>query len=265
MGVLNVTPDSFSDGGAYSSVDAAVSRGLCMVEEGAVIVDVGGESTRPGAEEAPRDEEMRRTLPVIDALRQRSDVAISIDTRKADVAREAVRAGAGIINDVSALTHDERMAGVAAESGAGVVLMHMRGRPRTMQEDPVYEDVVAEVAAYLAGRLEVCRQAGIEWDALAIDPGIGFGKTVGQNLDLLAGIPALARLERPVLIGLSRKSFLGRLTGREVDDRVNAGVAAHTCTVLRGVHIVRTHDVKETRDAIIVAQAMKERMECWTR
>ena len=260
MGVLNVTPDSFSDGGKHTSVKAAVSHGLRMIDEGAVIVDVGGESTRPGAVDVPLDEELHRTIPVVRALAQETGVAISIDTRKAKVARKAILAGASIINDVSALSHDPSMADFARDAGAGIVLMHMRDRPRTMQDNPVYEEVVNDVMSYLDQRICAATEAGVSEDAIAVDPGIGFGKTVEHNLALLAGIPALASLGRPVLVGLSRKSFLGRLTDRTTDDRLAAGIAAHTYAILRGAHILRVHDIRETRDAVTVVHALMKQV-----
>ncbi len=256
MGILNVTPDSFSDGGRYLDVEAAVRRGLEMVEEGADIIDVGGESTRPGASAVDRDEETRRVVSVVDALSAQTDALLSADTMKADVARAAVDAGAHIVNDVSAMTGDPAMADVVAESGAGVALMHMRGTPRTMQRDPRYDDVVGEVAAYLAERVGAAERAGIHRDAVVVDPGIGFGKTVEHNVALLAGLDRIGACGRPVLVGLSRKSFLGALTGREVGSRLAGSLAALTFCVLRGAHVMRVHDVRESYDAIRVVRAL---------
>jgi len=257
MGILNVTPDSFSDGGMYDDAAEAADHARRMIHDGASIVDVGGESTRPGAAEVSEVEEMRRTIPVVEAIRRDSSVIISIDTRKAAVARRAIEAGASIVNDVSAMTHDAEMAGVIAESGAGIVLMHMRGNPRTMQNSPAYEDVLREVCDRLGERLDACRKAGINADQTVLDPGIGFGKTLDHNLALLAGIPSLRRLGRPVLIGLSRKSFLGRLTGRDADERAAASIAGNFFAAERGADILRAHDVRETVDAMTVFKALR--------
>ena len=256
MGIVNVTPDSFSDGGQFADADAAVAHALRLVSEGADIVDVGGESTRPGARPVDADEEADRVLPVIRAVRARFEGPISIDTRKAEIARGAVEAGADIVNDVSALSADPRMADVARESGAGVVLMHMRGTPETMQERPEYDRVVEDVAAYLTQRMRALSDAGLDPENLCVDPGIGFGKTLEHNLALLRGIPQLSRLDRPVMIGLSRKSFLGALTGREVDERVAANLAAMSYCVMKGAHVMRVHDVKASVDARRVLMAL---------
>lgn len=252
MGILNVTPDSFSDGGRYADAGAAIAAGCRMAAEGADLLDVGGESTRPGAREVPADEELRRVVSVIEGLRRTVDIPISIDTRHACVAEAALAAGADIINDVSAFTHDPAMAGLAAASGAGVVLMHMRGQPATMQEAPVYRDVVAEVAAYLAARVRAAEAAGVLRDAVVVDPGIGFGKTLEHNLALLRHLPALAAAGCPVLVGLSRKRFLGEITGRPVDRRLAAGLAAQAWATLRGASVLRVHDVMEACDAAAV-------------
>ncbi len=257
MGILNVTPDSFSDGGRFADVAAAVAAAKRMVAEGADIIDVGGESTRPGAEAVGADEELRRVAPVIEALAGETDVTISIDTMKAQVAREAIRHGAHIINDVSALTHDEAMPDVAGESGAGAVLMHMRGDPRTMQHDPQYEDVVGYIREYLEARIAAAMAAGLTKGTLAVDPGIGFGKTAQHNVLLVAQLERLTSLERPVLVGLSRKRFLGMLTGCDVTDRVTASVAGAVASVLNGAHIVRVHDVAETVQAMRVVAAIR--------
>lgn len=256
MGILNVTPDSFSDGGRCFDTGTAIRRGLAMVEEGADIVDVGGESTRPGAPAVDNDEELRRVVSVVKGLSSRTDVLLSVDTMKACVARAALEAGAHIVNDVSAMTHDPGMAPVVAQSGAGVVLMHMRGTPRTMQRDPRYGDVVEEVAGYLARRVEAAVEAGIDRDAVVVDPGIGFGKSLAHNVALLTNLGCTGGCGRPVLVGLSRKSFLGELTGRDVDARLAGSLAALTFCVLNGAHIMRVHDVRESRDAIRVALAL---------
>jgi dihydropteroate synthase len=252
MGILNVTPDSFSDGGSYVKSKPAVAHARSMLEQGADIIDIGGESTRPGSQRVTVQEELQRVMPVIEALLREGDCLVSIDTMKAEVARAALEAGVHIINDVSALTADPEMLNVAKAYGAGVVLMHMQGEPRYMQHAPVYRDVVAEVSAFLASRVSECAAAGISRQALVIDPGIGFGKTTAHNLALLRGIPVLSRIGCPVLTGLSRKRFLGELTGRPVGARLSASLAAAAYAVMRGVHILRVHDVKETCDAVQV-------------
>ncbi|HKR34522.1 MAG TPA: dihydropteroate synthase [Steroidobacteraceae bacterium] len=257
MGVLNVTPDSFSDGGRFADVTAAVAHALRMVEEGAALLDVGGESTRPGAHAVSAEEEIYRVVPVIEALVERTKVPISVDTSKPAVMTAAVRAGATLINDVRALREPGALE-AAADTGAAICLMHMQGEPRTMQVDPRYDDVVAEVRGFLHERAEACRAAGIARDRLAIDPGIGFGKRLEHNLALLADLPALVGLGWPVLVGVSRKSMFGALLGRAVDERVAGGVAMTTAAVLNGASIVRTHDVAPTVDAVKVAVALKQ-------
>jgi len=248
MGILNATPDSFSDGGKFLAVETAVARGLEMVAEGADIIDIGGESTRPGAQPVQALEEIARTVPVIEKLRKKTGVLISIDTRKAEVARAAIAAGADIINDVSALA-DPGMAKVAAETGAGLVLMHMLGTPETMQNDPQYADVVLEVRNFLEECTAFAVERGVAPEQIALDPGIGFGKTDAHNLALLNNIPALAASGRPVLIGASRKGFIGRLLGGGPDKRLAGSLAVATFSVLRGAHILRVHDVKDSCDA----------------
>lgn len=257
MGIVNVTPDSFADGGRYFEPKRAVEHALRLAGEGADIIDIGGESTRPGAVEVNEDEEIRRVLPVIGGLACASGTVLSIDTRKAAVAKVALEAGAHIVNDVSALSHDQAMAAVVRDHGAGVVLMHMRGEPRTMQDDPRYADVAAEVQGYLAARIRAAEAAGIAAECIAIDPGIGFGKTCEHNLAVLAGLPALAGLGRPVVVGLSRKRFLGMITGREPEERLAATIAATVLCLQRGARIVRVHDVGAARDAILVMAAMR--------
>lgn len=256
MGVLNVTPDSFSDGGRYVETATAVARGLRMAEEGAAIIDVGGESTRPGAAPVGVREEIERVLPVIEQLAARLSVPVSIDTSKPEVMRAAVAAGARVINDVRALEAPGALE-AAAESGAAVCLMHMRGEPRSMQEDPRYGDVVGEVSAYLAGRLEACRAAGIDNGRLCVDPGIGFGKRPEHNLALLAALDRLADPAIPVLVGVSRKSLVGIITGRPAGERLAGSVAFAALAVMRGAAIVRAHDVAATVDAVKVAGALK--------
>ena len=252
MGVLNLTPDSFSDGGAYASTEAAVARGVAMVEEGADLVDVGGESTRPGANAVTADEEVARVVPVIEALAKRVNVPISIDTSKPEVMRAAVAAGAGLVNDVRALQAEGAIEACAALA-VPVVLMHMQGEPRTMQDDPQYDDVVAEVHRFLAQRLLACDFAGIDRKRVLVDPGFGFGKSLEHNLALLRAFRRFTELGVPVVAGLSRKATIGKLTGREAPaERVHGSVAAALIAVQRGAAIVRVHDVAATRDALSV-------------
>jgi dihydropteroate synthase len=256
MGVVNVTPDSFSDGGLYLDAEAAVAHARELEAEGADILDVGGESTRPGAEPVAADEELRRVVPVIEALAAGGTGAqISIDTMKLAVADAAVAAGATYVNDVTAFRADPEIAGLVAERGLDCCLMHMRGAPRTMQRDPVYEDVVSEVKAFLEERLAFAVAAGIAEERIQLDPGIGFGKTVAHNLELLRRLDELVALGRPVVIGTSRKSFLGRLTGREVGDRLAATIATNVLAFERGASVFRVHDVGPVRDALAVAAA----------
>lgn len=257
MGILNVTPDSFSDGGRYLDRDDAVARGVAMVEEGADILDVGGESTRPGAEPVDAEEEAGRVVPVIAELSRRTKAAISVDTAKAEVAIRAIDAGACIVNDITALA-DPAMTAAAVKSGAGVLLMHMQGTPRTMQANPQYADVVAEVTEFLRARVEAAVAAGVRRESIAVDPGIGFGKTVGHNVRLLSGLPALVGLGRPVVVGVSRKSFLGKLTGRDVHERLAAGLAALAFCRLNGAHVFRVHDVAESKDAARLTDILRD-------
>ncbi len=255
MGVLNVTPDSFSDGGVFFSPDIAVRRAERMAEEGADIIDVGGESTRPGASSVSAADEIARVVPVIEAVAARVALPISVDTSKPEVMRAAVAAGAGLINDVRALRLPGALA-AAREAAVPICLMHMRGEPGTMQQEPSYGDVVAEVADFLRDRVRACVQAGIPRECLLIDPGFGFGKTLAHNLALLAGLPALSALDLPVIVGLSRKSMIGALTGREVDERLAGSLAAAVLAVERGALVVRVHDVAPTVDALRVVQAL---------
>ncbi len=248
MGILNATPDSFSDGGTFHALDSAVARGLQMAAEGADIIDIGGESTRPGARPVSTEEELRRTIPIVTELKKQPRCLISIDTRKADVARAAVAAGADIINDISALS-DPGMAAVAAETGAGLVLMHMLGIPETMQNNPQYADVVSDVRNFLEERTAFAVARGIALEQITLDPGIGFGKTDEHNLALLRGIPLLTALGRPVLIGASRKGFIGRMLGGRPDERLAGSLAVAGFSILHGAHILRVHDVKESCDA----------------
>ncbi len=257
MGIVNVTPDSFSDGGRYAQSEQAIEHGLSLVEQGADILDIGGESTRPGAEAVSQDAELERVIPVIEGLRRATRCPISIDTSKAEVMRAAVRAGADMINDVSALGNPGALE-AAAELAVPVCLMHMRGEPRTMQQNPEYHDVVADVAAFLDQRIDACLAAGIKRRHLVIDPGFGFGKTLAHNLGLLNGIEELRRLGVPVLAGLSRKSMLGMITGRSAtDDRLAASLAAALLAAQHGAAILRVHDVAETVDVIKVWNATR--------
>lgn len=256
MGIVNVTPDSFSDGGRHASTEAAIAHGLRLVEEGADCLDIGGESTRPGAEPVSVDDELRRVVPVIEALARQTTVPISIDTSKPQVMRAAVQAGAGLINDVLALRGDGAL-DAAAELGVPVVLMHMQGEPRSMQAAPQYGDVVGEVHRFLAERLFACELAGIPKKKVMVDPGFGFGKTRDHNLQLLAQLQRFTELGVPVLAGLSRKATIGELTGRSVPaERVHGSVAAHLIAAQRGALLVRVHDVAATVDALAVWRAL---------
>ena len=257
MGVLNVTPDSFSDGGRFTDLEAALVQAERMAKAGAAIIDVGGESSRPGAVAVSVQAEIDRVMPVIEAIAERLDVPVSIDTSKPGVMREAVAAGASMINDVCALRREGALE-QAAGLDVAVCLMHMQGEPRTMQEHPRYGDVTAEVTEFLAGRVAACTGSGIARDRITVDPGFGFGKTAEHNLELLSGLRRLLALELPLTVGLSRKSTLGKLTGRPVDERMPAGLAAAVLAVERGAHIVRTHDVGPTVDAIRVAGAVMQ-------
>lgn len=257
MGVINTTPDSFSDGGAFAGAEAAIEHGLRLADEGADILDIGGESTRPGADPVPPDQELRRVIPVIEGLAARTNAALSIDTSKAAVAQAAMAAGASIINDVTALTGDPEMAGVAAATDAGVVLMHMHGTPRTMQQGPAYDDVVTEVSDFLRAQAEAAEAAGIARDRIALDPGIGFGKTVEHNLRLIAALPEFARLGYPVLLGVSRKSFLSAAAGApEMADREAPTTALTALGRSLGARIFRVHAVAGNVRALRVTEAV---------
>ncbi len=257
MGVLNTTPDSFSDGGRFTTVELALQRARQMLADGAAIIDVGGESTRPGAAPVGEQEELDRVIPVIEAITRDRPVLVSIDTTKPAVMRAAAAAGAGMINDVSALQAEGALA-AAVELQLPVCLMHMQGDPQTMQAEPEYVDVVAEVTEFLAARVAQCEQAGLGRELLILDPGFGFGKTPQQNIELLANLRQLQTLSFPILIGVSRKSTLGTITGRGVEDRLAASIAAAVAAVLQGAQIIRAHDVAETCDAIRVAACLRE-------
>ena len=256
MGIVNVTPDSFSDGGLHADTDSAVAHGLLLADEGAAILDIGGESTRPGSLPVPLDEELARVVPVIERLAAATPALLSIDTTKAAVARAALDAGATIVNDVTALRGDAAMAALVAERGCPVCLMHMLGEPRTMQDDPRYDDVVAEVAAFLEERLTAAVAAGVREEQVLLDPGIGFVKTVQHNLLLLAHLDRLTALGRPLVLGASRKRFIGTLLGAEPRERTSGTVATTVLGLARGAAVVRVHDVRPNVEALRVAQAV---------
>jgi dihydropteroate synthase len=263
MGIVNVTPDSFSDGGLYTDAAAAVSHALELEADGAGILDIGGESTRPGADPVPEDEERRRVVPVIEGLHQRGVRAqISVDTSKATVAAAALDAGATLVNDVTALRGDPAMAELVADRGAQCCLMHMLGEPRTMQHDPRYDDVVSDVKAFLEERMTFAVNEGVPEARILLDPGIGFGKTAEHNLELLARIDELVALGRPVVIGTSRKSFLGRITGRTVGDRLSGTIVTNVLAYERGARVFRVHDVAPVYDGLVIAGATVRRR--WT-
>lgn len=251
MGIVNVTPDSFSDGGQFLETERAVAQALALAEQGADILDIGGESTRPGATPVPLEVELQRVIPVLKALRSQTDRLLSIDTMKAEVARQAIIAGVDIINDVSALTFDPDMLSVCAQSDCGVIAMHMRGNPQTMQQDPHYENVVREVRDYLTRRIDDFERAGGRREQLVLDPGIGFGKTAQHNVELLAHIAELRDLGRPVLIGHSRKRFLSKVLGRPVEERSAGSLGVAIAVASLGADIIRVHEVRETRDALL--------------
>ncbi|MBS4028462.1 MAG: dihydropteroate synthase [Ignavibacteriales bacterium] len=256
MGILNVTPDSFSDGGKYFSVENAVKRGMEMVEEGADILDIGGESTRPNSESIPVEEELRRTIPVIEQLARNISVPISIDTTKSKVAEEALNAGATIVNDISGLTFDEKMVKVVARNRATLVVMHIQGNPKTMQQNPHYENVVEEVKSFLYKSISKAKSNGIS--QIFIDPGIGFGKTLEHNLSLLKNLNEFASLGCPILVGTSRKSFIGKLTNdMNTDKRLEGTAASVALSIANGANVVRVHDVKEMKKVVLVADAIK--------
>ena len=257
MGIVNVTPDSFYDGGRRFDAGQAVAHGLAMAASGADIVDIGGESSRPGAEPVSAGDELARVIPVIESLRQQSAVPISIDTYKAQVARAALDAGADIVNDISALRFDSAMTSVIAEEKVPVILMHMQGTPRTMQAEPRYQDVVREVRDFLAAQLYEALDAGVAPQAIVIDPGIGFGKNLEHNLQLLRGLPALAALGQPLLVGVSRKAFIGKILNLEPDQRLEGSLAAAVAAVLAGANILRVHDVAESAKAARIADAIR--------
>jgi dihydropteroate synthase len=259
MGILNVTPDSFSDGGKYAAVDLALTHAARMVAEGATIIDVGGESSRPGSLPVEESLELARVVPVIEGIAAASNIAISIDTAKPAVMAAAVAAGACIINDIHALRASEARS-IAAATQAGVCLMHMQGEPRTMQDSPHYNDVVAEVIAFLLHQRQACVAAGVASDAIAVDPGIGFGKKLEHNLALLKELPQFAALDAPLLIGVSRKKMIGEILGKPMAERLHGGLGLAALAVVHGARIIRTHDVGPTRDAICSVTAVLQGM-----
>jgi len=256
MGVLNVTPDSFYDGGRYHNLNKAFERGLQMAEEGADIIDVGGESSRPGANPVGEKEELERVIPVIKKLVARIKVPISIDTYKAGVAKKAVDAGASMLNDISALRMDEKMVNVVRNIRVPICLMHMQGTPRSMQRNPRYKDVVKEIFSFLKERVDFCEQAGVDVDRIIVDPGIGFGKTVLHNLEILKNLDQFRSLGRPIMIGVSRKSFIGKVLQLEPEERLEGSLASAIWCMMKGASILRVHDVKETRRALSVIEAI---------
>ncbi len=258
MGVINVTPDSFSDGGKFFDSEKAIAHGLSLVKEGADILDIGGESTRPGAAEVSEEEELRRVLLAIETLKDEIEIPISIDTMKPNVARKALEAGASIVNDVAANRTDPEMWNVVAESRAGYVCMHMQGMPRTMQKNPEYSDIVKEIYAFFEDRLKLLAAAGVPNEQVILDPGIGFGKTIEHNLELIRNIKTFTQLKRPIMLGVSRKSFIGKLFGAEVQDRLPASLACTCYAVEHGANILRVHDVKETMQAMRMIEKLTE-------
>lgn len=258
MGILNVTPDSFYDGGRASETDVAIAAALAMIEQGADIIDIGGESSRPGASAVSLEQELHRVIPVVQGLRAKSSSLISVDTTKASVAKAALAAGADLINDISALRFDPVMAETISNAGASVVLMHMQGTPQTMQDAPVYQDVVSEVGNFLLERAQFALRHGITPDHIILDPGIGFGKTLEHNLTLLAQLPKLAACGYPLLVGVSRKSFLGQILDLPASERLEGTIVANTVAILGGASILRVHDVKEARRTADVAVRLRK-------
>ena len=256
VGVVNVTPDSFFNGGLYFEPARAIERALALAADGADIIDIGGESSRPGSSPIPAKEEKKRILPVIEVLKQKKDILISVDTSKAEVAESALAAGADIINDISAGRFDPRMFPLAARSGAGLILMHMKGTPRTMQIAPHYDDVVGEVKAFLKARLEAAESCGVSPENIILDPGIGFGKTLEHNLTLLNNLASLSELGRPLLVGVSRKSFIGKVLKLEAPDRLEGTIAASIVSILKGASLLRVHDILPMKRAVTVAEAI---------
>jgi dihydropteroate synthase len=258
MGVINVTPDSFSDPGSNHDKDRAVQRGLELEKQGADILDIGGESTRPGSDPVTAEEELKRVIPVISELRKRTDILISVDTTKAKVAEEALAAGADIVNDISAFRFDDGMPLLVSDTGASVVLMHMKGVPKTMQNNPFYEDLYQEIGCFLKERITKATAYGIKREKIIVDPGIGFGKSLEHNLAIINNLDFLKELDRPILLGISRKSFIGKILNLPPQNRIEGTIASAVLSVLRGAHILRVHDVEQVKRAITVAEAIIE-------
>ena len=258
MGILNVTPDSFFDGGKHHTMEGALDHALRMIEEGADIIDIGGESTRPYADPVPEEEELRRIVPVIEALRASSDILISVDTYKAGVADAALCAGADIVNDISGLTYDDAMAQVVARNDAWVVIMHIKGTPRNMQVDPHYDDVVAEISEFLRLQMDHAVRAGVDPEKIILDPGIGFGKRVEDNLRILKMLGEFKKLGRPVLIGTSMKSFIGKVAGLPIEERVEGTLASLAVALMNGADILRVHDVKKAKKVLMTVKAVMD-------
>jgi dihydropteroate synthase len=256
LGILNVTPDSFSDGGRFYKFDDAIRQGMKMAEEGADIIDVGGESTRPGSNPVSLEEELSRVIPVIESLSKSLNIPVSIDTYKAKVAQAALNAGAQMINDISALRFDPELKKVAASYDVPVALMHIQGTPRTMQENPYYEDVIREITAYLKESIQIAKNAGIDQEKVIIDPGIGFGKRLEDNLNILKNLKRFSILNCPILIGCSRKSFIGNILNLPLEERLEGSLAALAVSVMNGVHMVRVHDVKESKRVVNLVDAI---------
>jgi dihydropteroate synthase len=259
MGVLNATPDSFSDGGRYFNRDKAIEQGISLARDGADIIDIGGESTRPYAQLVPEEEELSRVIPVIEALKKETDTPVSIDTCKAGVARAALKAGASIINDISALRFDVRMASVAAEAGVPVVLMHMQGTPGSMQDNPFYNDLIPEIIDFLKSAIDSAIKAGVKREMIVIDPGIGFGKDFNHNLEIIRNLNRFTELDLPILLGPSRKAFIGRILGKEPAERDAGTMAAVSAGVINGAHIMRVHNVKMAVDTVKVIDEIMNR------
>jgi dihydropteroate synthase len=256
MGIVNVTPDSFYDAGAFLDPERAVEHGLRLAEDGADIIDVGGESTRPGSDPVTAEEESRRVVPVVAGLRAKTKTLISVDTMKLDVAAAALDAGADIINDISSFRLDPRILDLAARKEAGFILMHMKGTPKTMQAHPHYDDVIGEIRSFLSQKIAVARAYGLRREHLIIDPGIGFGKRLEDNLALLNGLEEFSELDRPILVGVSRKSFIGKILNAPPEDRLEGTIAASIVSLVRGAHILRVHDVRAVKRAVLVAEAI---------
>lgn len=258
MGILNVTPDSFSDGGKYNDSDKAIKQAQLLKIAGADIIDIGGESTRPGAQSITAEDELDRVIPIISEISSLEDILISIDTQKSIIAREALNHGAHIVNDISAGTYDSGMFKLIADSQAGYVMMHMQGRPETMQKSPSYDNIILEIKEFFAGRIEAASQAGIIPDQITLDPGIGFGKTLRDNLELLANLETLHSFNRPIVLGASRKSYIGMIDESEATDRLGGSLATVISSYLQGVQIYRVHDVRETRQALDIFSAIQK-------